>query len=100
MKTPIYILPCAARAAGTSPEWLAKHGTANDMPVREWTTICRGPSFLWVRHDETRPTSRWNLVTRKRPFLVLFHRRGHTGSTDVGASATLAGAIKIAQGAA
>jgi len=102
MKQPIYILPCAARAAGTSKEWLDQHGTALDTPVREWTAICHGGDMIYIQHLPRRDTSRWVTVDRKRPYLVKSWVKGRSGtySREFGASKTLAGALKLAKEAA
>lgn len=68
-------------------------GAGNDAV--EWTDICngkRGRRFLFINHEPGRSPSRWTYAENKRPFIVYtqdWYR--------LGASSTLAGALKIAQ---
>lgn len=78
-KRPVFIL---ARTPG-APE---------DSPT--WEDIChgqRGKNFLFISHEPARSPSRWTYADNKRPFIV-YTRQWH----KLGASSTLAGAVKIA----
>ena len=85
MTLPTYVL---ARTPGAEDQFLA--------PVREWEDICHSATdFQYITHLATRSVSRWTSAPRKRPFIVtLWHRRK---GYNVGASATLVGAVKLAQ---
>lgn len=63
-------------------------------PVR-WTDIChgqRGKRFLFINYEPHRNPSRWTYAENKRPFIVYT-----SGWHKLGASTTLAGALRIAQ---
>ena len=60
-----------------------------------WTDIChgqRGRKFIFINHEASRNKSRWVPIDNKRP-LIVYDRRWN----KLGASSTLAGALKIAQ---
>lgn len=87
---PVYVL---AGTPGALPV-----GHPADIPTVEWTSIChdrKRQRFLLIDYDRVRYTSRWQVATNKRPFVVrdAWHNR-------VTASSTLAGAIKAARKAA
>ena len=65
-----------------------------------WETIChgqRGRRFVWVRHLVFRRTSRHTSEYRARPWLVSIYRTGRGWSYGETASATFAGALKLAK---
>jgi hypothetical protein len=65
--------------------------------VRDWMEFCRDTRYrrvaMIVDHESTRELSRWTTARRARPFVVKFADTLNIA----GASATLAGALKIAQ---
>ena len=84
---PIFVLDHAAKVGGDPiPE---------GIDVVAWEGIChgqKGKDFLFISHDPSRSPSRWTYTENKRPFIVCTRRW-----VKVGASSTLAGAMKIAR---
>lgn len=82
-------------------------GTPGALPVGEdaaaptvrWEDIChgqKGREFIFINHETGRSPSRWTFAENKRPFIV-YRRSGRSISRGrLGASSTLAGALKIA----
>lgn len=83
---PIFVLDHAAKVGGDP--------IPNGIGVVAWTDIChgqKGKQFLFVDHQPSRSPSRWTYAENKRPFIVYTRHWG-----KLGASSTLAGAMKIA----
>jgi hypothetical protein len=87
--TQIYILAEVARNLGITTN------AVEGVPVRKWEDVCHEKGFIFIRHDEQRMVGKHGLVDRKLPFMVCSR-----GRDQIGASRTLAGAIKIAKAAA
>src|SRR5262249_59091566 len=48
-----------------------KHRTPGATQVTEWTDVCHSHDpFVWIDHNELRPTSRWQAVPRKKKFCM------------------------------
>jgi hypothetical protein len=84
---PVFVLDHTAKVGGDP--------IPADVGVVAWTDIChgqRGKDFLFISHDPSRSPSRWTYAENKRPFIV-YTRHWF----KLGASSTLAGALKIAK---
>lgn len=82
-----------------TPVYISKYTPGIGAIGVEWTSVCHTRTmFLWIHHQARRDTSRWVSVERKRPFVVTRYLAGRFGleSHEVGASATLDGAVRIA----
>lgn len=84
---PIFVLDCVP---GALPR-----GEPAAHPTVAWEDIChgqRGTKFLFINHEPSRSPSRWTFAQNKRPFIVQDRYWNR-----IGASSTLAGALKIAK---
>lgn len=87
MPRPIFVMQYAAKVGGDP--------IPSDVAVVAWEEIChgqRGKDFLHIDYSASRNPSRWTYAKNKRPFIVYTRHW-----TKVGASKTLAGALKIAR---
>ena len=87
MPRPIFVLEYAAKTGGDP--------IPADVAVVAWEDIChgqRGKEFVFIHHSPSRSPSRWTYAENKRPFIVYTRQW-----SKLGASSTLAGALKIAK---
>jgi hypothetical protein len=84
---PVFVLASTLRISGVA--------APDGADVAEWEDVCHGQrskKFLLVDYQSSISPSRWTYRERKRKFIVL-----DQGWFQLGASATLEGALKIAQ---